>query len=151
MKKYWLMKSEPNVYSIDLLQKDKKIYWDGVRNYQARNNMKSMKVGDFILFYHSNANPKGVTGIAKVVREAYPDFTAFDKKNKYFDPKSTTENPTWYMVDIQFLKKFKKIITLKEIKSIKELNDMVLLKNSRLSVQPVKKDEFDKILDLEND
>jgi len=149
--KYWLMKSEPDVYSINMLEKDQVTYWDGVRNYQARNNMKTMKVNDLVLFYHSNAKPKGIAGIAKVIKEAYPDFTAFDKKNKYFDPKSKTENPTWYMVDIQFIKKFKKVITLEEIKNNNKLNDMVLLKNSRLSVQPVTKDEFEKILELEHD
>ncbi len=151
MKNYWLMKSEPEVYSIDMLQKDKITHWDGVRNYQARNNMKAMKLGDIVLFYHSNAKPKGIAGIAKVVKEAYLDFTAFDKKSKYFDPKSTEEKPTWLMVDIQFLKKFKKIITLEKIKSISGLKNMTLLKNSRLSVQPVKQEEFNKILDIEND
>ena len=149
--KYWLMKSEPDVYSIDMLEKDQATYWDGVRNYQARNNMKAMKVEDLILFYHSNAKPKGVAGIAKVIKEAYPDFTAFDKKNKYYDSKSKTDNPIWYMVDIQFVKRFRKVITLEEIKSNKNLKDIVLLKNSRLSVQPVTKDEFVKILELEND
>jgi len=150
MKNYWLMKSEPEVYSIDMLQKDKITYWDGVRNYQARNNMKAMKAEDLVLFYHSNAKPKGVVGIAKVVKEAYPDFTAFDKKSKYFDPKSTEEKPTWYMVDIQFVKKFKKVITLEEIKSIESLKNMILIKNSRLSVQPIKQKEFNKVLDVEN-
>lgn len=144
------MKSEPEVYSIDMLQKDKITYWDGVRNYQARNNMKAMKAEDLVLFYHSNAKPKGVVGIAKVVKEAYPDFTAFDKKSKYFDPKSTEEKPTWYMVDIQFVKKFKKVITLEEIKSIESLKNMILIKNSRLSVQPIKQKEFNKVLDVEN-
>ena len=151
MKNYWLMKSEPEVYSIDMLQKDKITYWDGVRNYQARNNMKAMKREDLVLFYHSNAKPKGVAGIAKVVKEAYPDFTAFDKKSKYFDPKSTEEKPNWYMVDIQFVKKFKKVITLEEIKSIESLKNMILIKNSRLSVQPVKQEEFNKVLNIEND
>lgn len=150
--KYWLLKSEPNAFSIDDLaaEKNKTTCWDGVRNYQARNFMRDdMKIGDKVLFYHSNAKPPGVVGTAKIVKESYPDFTAFDKKNKHFDPKSKQEAPTWFMVDIKLEKKFKRLIPLDELKSVKALDGMVLLqKGSRLSVQPVSKKHFDLIVKL---
>jgi predicted RNA-binding protein with PUA-like domain len=149
---YWLMKSEPTTYSIDDLAAEpgKTTCWDGVRNYQARNFMRDeMKVGDAVLFYHSNAKPPGVAGIAKVVKESYPDFTAFDRKSKYFDPKSKQESPRWFMVDIKLVKKFKRVLPLDELKQIKALDGMVLLqKGSRLSVQPVSKKHFDTITEL---
>ena len=149
-KKYWLVKSEPNAYSIDNLVKDKKTYWDGVRNYQARNIMRDdMKKGDLVLFYHSNAEPNAVVGICEIVREGYPDFTAFDSENKYFDPKSNSENPTWIMVDIKLVKKFKRPVTLKEIKENSKLQTMRLVqRGNRLSVMPIEKKEFDLILKL---
>jgi len=149
-KKYWLVKSEPNAYSIDNLVKDKKTYWDGVRNYQARNIMRDdMKKGDLVLFYHSNAEPNAVVGICEIVREGYPDFTAFDSENKHFDPKSSTENPTWIMVDIKLVKKFKRPVTLKEIKENPKLQTMRLVqRGNRLSVMPIEKKEFDLILKL---
>ncbi len=148
--KYWLMKTEPNAYSIDDLaaEETKTTCWDGVRNYQARNFMRDeMQIGDKVLFYHSNAKPPGVVGVAKVVQESYPDFTAFDPKNKHYDPKSKQDSPTWYMVDIRFEQKFANPIPLDELKAIKALEGMVLLqKGSRLSVQPVSKKHFELIV-----
>lgn len=142
---YWLMKSEPDVYSIDDLARDGKTMWDGVRNYQARNFMRDqMRAGDLVFFYHSNAEPAGIAGIAKVVGKPYPDPTAFDKKDIHFDPKSKKEAPTWYLVDVAFVKKLKKFLALDEIKKIKGLEGMLLLqKGSRLSVQPVSPAHWD--------
>ena len=148
---YWLMKTEPGTYSIDDLakEKNKTTCWDGVRNYQARNIMRDqMKKGDRVLVYHSNAKPPGVVGTAKIVKESYVDHTAFDKKDKHFDPKSNRESPRWFMVDIKLEKKFKRKIPLDELKGTKPLKDMVLLNNSRLSVQPVTKKEFETILKM---
>lgn len=149
-KKYWLVKSEPNAYSIDDLVKDKKTHWDGVRNYQARNFMRDdMKKGDSVLFYHSNAEPTAVVGVCEVVKEGYPDFTAFDPEAKHFDPKSKEDNPTWMMVDIKLIKKFKRPVTLKEIKEHSKLQNMRLVqRGNRLSVMPIEKKEFDQILKL---
>lgn len=148
-KQYWLMKCEPDVYSIDDLAKDKNktTCWDGVRNYQARNLMRDkMKKGDLVLYYHSNANPPGVAGVAKIVRESYPDHTQFDKKSKYFDPKATKAEPRWFMVDIQWVKKFPTFLSLEGLKEVKALDGMVLLqKGSRLSVQPVTKKQYETI------
>ncbi|HLP79249.1 MAG TPA: EVE domain-containing protein, partial [Acidobacteriota bacterium] len=109
---YWLMKSEPSVYSIDDLKKDKKTAWTGVRNFKARNYMKEMKIGDKVLFYHSNSEPKGVAGIAEVCSEARADPTQFDKKSEYYEPKATTQKPYWYLVDVCFKKKFNQVTTL---------------------------------------
>ncbi len=147
-KKYWLMKSEPNAYSIDDLERDGYTYWDGVRNYQARNFMRDeMKIGDRVIFYHSNTEPPAAVGIAEVVKESYPDFSAFDPKDKHFDPKSKEEKPTWYMVDIKFVKKFKKIVPLQEMKQNPKLQDMKLVqRGNRLSVMPITKEEFDEIV-----
>ncbi len=149
-KKYWLMKSEPNCFSIDDLakEKNKTTCWDGVRNYQARNFMRDdMKKGDEVLFYHSNAKPPCVAGVAKIVKESYPDFTAFDPKNKHFDPKSKQAEPRWFMVDIKLVKKLKRAVPLDELRTIKSLDGMVLLqKGSRLSVQPVTKKQFETVL-----
>lgn len=151
-KKYWLMKSEPGVYSIDHLARDKNktTCWDGVRNYQARNLMRDeIKKADLILYYHSNAKPPGVAGVAKVVKESYPDHTQFDKKSKYFDPKANKEEPRWFMVDIQLVEKFNTFLPLDDLKAVKALDGMVLLqKGSRLSVQPVTKKQFDTIVKL---
>lgn len=147
--KYWLMKTEPEMYSIDDLKKDKKGSWDGVRNYQARNFMMEMKKGDLVLFYHSNTKIIGVAGIAKVIKESYPDHTAYDKKDEHFDPKSKKEKPTWYMVDVGFVKKFKEVVTLEEIKKNKKLKDMrIVQKGSRLSVTPVSEKEFEVIVEM---
>ncbi len=147
-KKYWLMKSEPNAYSIDDLERDGYTYWDGVRNYQARNFMRDeMKIGDRVIFYHSNTEPPAAVGIAEVIKESYPDFSAFDPKDKHFDPKSKEEKPTWYMVDIKFVKKFKKIVPLQEMKQNPKLQDMKLVqRGNRLSVMPITKEEFDEIV-----
>lgn len=144
--KYWLMKSEPDVFSIEDLEKNKTTLWEGVRNYQARNFMKEMEVGDQVLFYHSNAEPSGVAGIATVCKLAVPDPLQFDKKSEYFDPKSTKEKPTWHCVEVKFQKKFKELFSLPEIRSDKKLQDMLLLKRSRLSVTPVDKKDFEYIL-----
>lgn len=148
------MKSEPETFSIDDLANspDKTTYWDGVRNYQARNTLRDqMKKGDYVLFYHSNAVPLAVVGIAKVVREGYPDFTAFDPENPHFDPKSRTDQPTWFMVDLQLVRRFPKPINLERLKLMPELRNMVLVqKGSRLSVQPVRANEFETIVGLAN-
>ncbi len=141
-KQYWLMKSEPDVYSIEDLERDGSTCWEGVRNYRARNNMRAMKVGDGVLYYHSNAKPPGVVGIARVCKEAYPDHFAFDKKSKYFDAKSDPENPRWFMVDVEFVSKVDEPLGLPEIKADPELADMELVRYGRLSVQSVKPDEF---------
>jgi predicted RNA-binding protein with PUA-like domain len=148
--KYWLVKSEPEVYSIDDLKKEKKTHWDGVRNYQARNFMRDeMKKGDQVLFYHSNADPVGVAGICEVVKEGYPDFTAFDPDDKHYDPKSKKDEPTWIMVDVKFVKKFGEVVTLTEIKENKKLQNMKLVqRGNRLSVMPVTKTEFNEILKM---
>lgn len=140
----WLLKSEPDVYSIDDLKRDKRTHWEGVRNYQARNYLRDqLKAGDRVLFYHSNAEPPGIAGVAKVVREGYPDPSQFDKKSDYYDPKSKQETPAWYMVDVGFVEKFARPITLPELKKTKGLEKMVLLqKGSRLSVQPVSEVEY---------
>ncbi len=142
-KKYWLMKSEPDVYSIDDLKRDGSTHWDGVRNYQARNFMRDeMKKGDEVLFYHSNANPPGVAGVAKIVKEGYPDHTAFDPKDPHHDPKSNQANPRWYMVDVEFVEKFGRLVPLATLGETAGLEDMVVNKRSRLSVQPVRPEEF---------
>ena len=148
--RYWLIKSEPTTYSIDDLQRCKRDHWEGVRNYQARNFMRDeMKLGDLALFYHSNATPPGVVGIARVCKESHPDFTAWDPNSKYFDPKSSPENPRWMMVDVEFIEKFPRLVPLEELRSFPELKDMMLLqKGSRLSVQKVTESEFSFIKNL---
>lgn len=145
-KRFWLVKSEPYVFSISDLENapDQTTCWDGVRNYQARNTLRDlMKKGDLVLYYHSNAEPPGIAGVAKVVREGYPDHTAFDPADKHYDPKSKKLDPTWFMVDVQLVEKFKSEISLPELKAMEELDGMVLLqKGSRLSVQPVEEEHF---------
>ena len=134
------MKSEPSTFSIDDLVRspNKTTCWDGVRNYQARNFMRNMTVGDQVLFYHSNTDPPAVVGIAEVVKTAYPDPTQFDKKDKHYDPESKPSAPTWDMVDIRYVRKFSRALTLNELRKESKLKEMVLLKKgSRLSVQPV--------------
>jgi len=150
-KRYWLMKSEPNAYSFtDLISEDgSTAEWDGVRNYQARNTMRDdMKVGDGVIFYHSNAKPPGAVGVAEIVREGYPDYTAWDPDSEHPDPKSTPDNPIWFMVDIKAVEEFKRFVPLREIKATPGLEDMPLVKNSRLSVQPVSKEEWDIVIAL---
>jgi predicted RNA-binding protein with PUA-like domain len=144
-RKYWLMKCEPAAYTIDDLARDKTTGWEGVRNYQARNFMRDqMQVGDGVLFYASNAEPSGVTGLAEVVRAGYPDPFALKKGHKYFDPESSKDSPTWYTVDIGYVATFKHIVSLETLKSTKGLEEMVVTKKgSRLSVQPVTKAEFE--------
>jgi predicted RNA-binding protein with PUA-like domain len=151
IRKYWLMKSEPSVFSIDDLMKApaQTTCWDGVRNYRARNFMRSMSVGDQVLFYHSNADPPALVGIAEVVRTAYPDPTQFDRKHKHYDPASDPARPRWEMVDIKYVRKFARPLTLNELRKETKLKGMVLLqKGSRLSVQPVSPSEWKHILSL---
>ncbi len=151
-KKYWLVKQEPSSYSIDDLEKDKNqtTFWDGVRNYQARNYMRDeMKKGDRVIFYHSNAEPPAAVGVCEVIKEGYPDFTAFDPDSKKFDPKSDKDEPTWFMVDLKFIKKFKREVPLPEIKKNEKLQEMKLVqRGNRLSVMPVTKVEFDEIVKM---
>jgi len=146
------MKSEPESYSIDDLKRDKKTHWDGVRNYQARNFMRDrMKVGDWVLFYHSSSEPSGVAGIAKISREAYPDPSAWDPKDHHYDPKSDPTNPAWVMVEIQFVEKFPRIVGLQELRTQPKLKDLLVLKRGqRLSVQPVEKTHFEIIRKMGN-
>jgi predicted RNA-binding protein with PUA-like domain len=147
-KRYWLMKSEPSSYSIDDLKRDKATLWDGVRNYQARNLMREMKVGDEALFYHSNAEPPAVVGLQEISGLAEPDPTQFDSGDSHYDPKATPANPIWYGARVRFKKKFGRPVTLPEIKEHKGLQKMVLLNRSRLSVQPVTEKEFRIISEL---
>jgi predicted RNA-binding protein with PUA-like domain len=150
-RRYWLMKSEPRVFSIEDLARSPKqtTCWDGVRNYQARNFMREMTVGDQVLFYHSNAEPPAVVGIAEVVRTAYPDQTQFDKASHHYDPASTPSAPRWDMVDIRYRQTFKASVSLDRLREEPKLKDMVLLrKGSRLSVQPVTETEWAVVLKL---
>ena len=146
-KRYWLVKSEPDVYSIEDLARDGKTMWDGVRNYQARNLMRDdMQVGDPVLFYHSNAKPMCIAGEAVVASEAYPDPTAFDKKDKHYDPKSKKDEPTWMLVDVEHVETYAVPLARDELAAEPALADMMLLRRgSRLSVQPVTKKEFDAV------
>lgn len=148
--RYWLMKSEPDVYGIDQLKKDKTTWWEGVRNYQARNFMTNdMKVGDMVLFYHSNAEPSGVAGIAKVSALATADKTALDKKSEYYDPKSTKDKPIWMCVQVQFVEMFSRVISLDEIRKTPSLSEMLVLKKGqRLSVQPVDPKHYETLVKL---
>jgi predicted RNA-binding protein with PUA-like domain len=143
----WLMKSEPHTFSIDDLARSGRTCWDGVRNYQARNFMKSMRVGDDILFYHSSSKVIGVAGRARVSRAAYPDHTAWDRKSDYFDRRSTPDRPLWYMVDVEFVEKFPEVVTLADIKANDALDGVrVARRGQRLSVQPVDREHFDEIV-----
>jgi predicted RNA-binding protein with PUA-like domain len=138
------MKSEPDVFSIKDLEKKKTQCWDGVRNYQARNFMKEMKLGDKVLFYHSSSDVVGVAGIASVCKLAYPDHTQFDQQSDYYDPKATLESPRWYMVDVKHEKTFKSIITLEMIRNNEFLSNLIILrKGNRLSITPCEKKEFE--------
>ena len=149
---YWLMKTEPDVFSIDDLMKapNQTEHWDGIRNYQARNFMKDqMQVGDKVLFYHSNAKPSAIVGTAVISREGYPDDSAWDPEGEYFDPKSTPEHPVWMMVDVQFESRFTEPLPLERLREVPALAEMMLLKRgSRLSVQPVTAAEFKAVLKL---
>lgn len=142
-KRYWLMKSEPYVFSIDDLRDGKTTYWDGVRNFKARNNMREMKLGDGVFFYHSNADPKAIVGIARVCKESYPDHTQFDKSSKYFERRATEEKPYWFMVDIEFVRKFAEPLSLEMLREVPELSEMALLRRGqRLSVMEVELEEW---------
>ncbi|MBI4001220.1 MAG: EVE domain-containing protein [Nitrospira defluvii] len=150
-RQYWLMKSEPEAFSIDDLARAPKqtTSWDGVRNYQARNFLRAMKVGDQVLFYHSNANPPSVVGIAEVVKGAYPDATQFNKRDTHYDPGSDPDQPCWDVVDIRFVRKFTASLPLDLLRGQVGLKGMELLrKGSRLSVQPVRGTEWDEIIRL---
>ena len=149
-RRYWLMKCEPSAYTIDDIARDGKTCWEGVRNFQARNFMRdNMQVGDGVLFYASNADPSGVTGIAKVVRSGYPDYFAWKKGHKYFDARSTEISPIWYMVDIEFVECFSDTVSLATIKETLGLEEMIVIrKGVRLSVQPATKNEFNIIRKL---
>jgi predicted RNA-binding protein with PUA-like domain len=150
---YWLMKSEPDVFGIDHLRKMPKQteHWDGVRNYQARNMLRDqMQVSDRVFFYHSNCDEPGIVGIAKIVRAGYPDHTAQNPDSKYYDPKSDTDNPRWYMVDVKFERKLKRTISLNELKADAELSAMALVRRgNRLSIMPVTPEQWEYILSLE--
>ena len=150
---YWLMKSEPSEFSIDDLRQRprKREPWDGVRNYQARNMMRDqMAKGDLAFFYHSNCDEPGIVGIMKVVKEAYPDPTAFDPEDKHYDPKSDPDNPRWYLVDVQYVRKLKRVLSLRELKEHAKLNDLALVRRgNRLSVMPVTEKQWNFILSLE--
>jgi predicted RNA-binding protein with PUA-like domain len=151
MPRYWLVKSEPDCFSIHDLSKSpaQTAFWDGVRNYQARNFMREMKRGDGVLFYHSSTEPMAVVGTAVVAREAYPDHTARDPKNDHYDPKATADNPIWEMVDIKLARIFDRPLTISELRGVKALSKMELLRQgSRLSVQPVSDQEWKTVLAL---
>ena len=141
----WLMKTEPDVYSIDDLKNEGKTHWEGIRNYQARNfMMKDMAIGDEVFIYHSNATPPGIVGLASIASAPYPDHFAWNDESNYFDAKSTPEKPRWFMVDVKFKKKFNQMISLEILKSDTNLIDMMVTKKgSRLSIQPVSDTEFD--------
>jgi predicted RNA-binding protein with PUA-like domain len=144
-KQYWLMKSEADCFSYDDLMaaENQTTHWDGIRNYEVRNMLRDdVRVGDLVLFYHSNGKPPGVAGIAEVVRPGYPDFTAFDKKHDHFDPKSKPDSPTWYMVDLKAVEKFSHFVGLPELREKPELAEMALFRRNRLSVTPVDNVEF---------
>ena len=150
---YWLFKSEPDVFGIDDLaaQPDRTDHWDGVRNYQARNFMRDrMAVGEQGFFYHSNTKVPGIVGVIEIARAAYPDHTAFDPEDPHYDPRSDPDNPRWYMVDVRFVRKLDRTITLTELKEHPELTDLQLVKKgNRLSVMPIEDHHWDFILSLE--
>ena len=146
--KHWLVKSEADDYPIERLKKDKKTLWTGVRNYQARNYLREMRVGDLVLYYHSNAEPSGIVGVAKVQKTAEADPTQFDKKSDYYDPKATSESPRWFCPTLTFVSHFP-FIPLERLRSEKKLQGMAILqKGTRLSVTPVTESEFECVLRL---
>jgi predicted RNA-binding protein with PUA-like domain len=146
---YWLMKVEPDVFSIEKLKKAKKTHWEGVRNYQARNHLRAMKLGDLVLYYHSNADPSGVAGVARVCREAYPDADQFNPKSDYYDPQSKKDDPRWSMVDVEFVEVLREFVPLEVLKTDEALDGMLVRKRGmRLSVQPVERAHFLRVLSL---
>ena len=147
---HWLVKSEPTVFSFsDLLARpDRTTFWDGVRNFAARGHLRAMKKGDLVFFYHSNAEPAAIVGIAEVAREAYPDYTAFDATDPHYDAKSNPEAPTWFMVDIRGVEALPRPVSLDEIKRTKTLASMALVRLGRLSVQPVTPKEWETVLKM---
>ena len=148
---HWLTKSEPDVYSIDDLERDGREMWDSIRNYQARNMMRDdMRIGDEIFFYHTSCKEPAIVGISKVCSTPYPDPVQFDKKSRYFDPKSTQEEPRWILVDVEFVRKLDVPITLTQLKTHEALEDMILTRRgNRLSIMPVSDEHWDYILGLE--
>ncbi|MEO1085207.1 MAG: EVE domain-containing protein [Acidobacteriota bacterium] len=149
-RKFWLMKSEPYVYGLDDLERDGSTLWDGVRNYQARNFMRDeMNQGDLILYYHSNAKPPGVVGLATVSSEPYPDPTQFDESSKYYDAKSTTDDPRWILIDIAFEARFPRMVSLQDLKEDDDLDGMLVTKKGqRLSIQPVERRHMERVIEL---
>lgn len=147
---HWLIKSEPDVFSIEDLEKVKKEPWTGVRNYQARNYMwREMQLGELAIFYHSNAKPSGAAGVAKVASEPYPDPTQFDPKSEYFDPKATEDKPRWWLVDFQHVATFKELIPLENLKADPALAEMLVCqKGTRLSINPVEKKHFNRVMKI---
>ncbi len=145
MPQYWLMKSEPDVFSFEKLKSDKSTLWDGVRNYQARNFMRDeMKKGDLVLFYHSNTKPPGIAGLAQITKAGVPDPSQFEKNGEYYDPKSTADSPRWICAEVSYKKTFKNYVSLEDLKNKPSLSDMLVVqKGQRLSVQPVSKKHFD--------
>lgn len=150
--KYWLMKTEPSVFGIDDLAKKPKQteHWDGVRNYQVRNMIRDqMQVGDLAFLYHSSCPEPGIAGIIKIIRAGYPDHTAFNPESKYYDPKSDPNKPRWFMVDVQLVKKLRRLISLAELRTHDELAEMqILARGNRLSIVPVTKSQWDFIVSL---
>jgi len=148
---YWVMKSEPSVFGIDDLTKKNKQTepWDGVRNYQARNFIRNMRCGDYAFFYHSNCKTPGIVGVIKITTDPYPDSAAFNPEHRYFDLKSTHENPRWYRVDVTFKEKFNSVISLEKLKANPLLKNILLIrKGNRLSITPLQKAEWDAIIQM---
>jgi predicted RNA-binding protein with PUA-like domain len=149
---YWLMKSEPDVFSIDILRSrpNQTEHWNGVRNFQARNFMRAMTVGDRAFFYHSSCAEPGVAGIVEIVRSAYPDFTSWDSKSDYYDARSTPDKPYWYMVDVRFERELNRLVSLAQLRANPALKDMRLLaRGNRLSILPISAGEWKVILSME--
>lgn len=150
--KHWIVKSEPDVYGIDNLKKDKTTQWDGVRNYQARNFLRDeFKVGDLVIFYHSNSEPPGVAGVAEVVKIGLADQLQFNKNSEYYEPRASTEEPVWYAPKIRFREKFRNFVPIDQLREREDLKDLMLLRRgNRLSVMPISKKAFEIILKLGN-
>lgn len=153
MPRHWLAKTEPDVFSLDDLERapDQTTFWNGVRNYAARNHLQAMRKGDLVFIYHSNATPSAIVGVAEVVREAYPDPTQFDKaagEDMGYDPKATPEKPIWFMVDVKFRERLPRPVSLEEVKASPALGEMALVRIARLSVQPVTPAEWRAVLAL---